>query len=124
MTLPKYISFDNAQTGTDAKKIIFDVFGYYPVIGIHESFEDGIYEFDENIDTENLFLIPEYEFMYVKKIFEKIVNQYCCNQAKVLGYVTYETSVKYSFSDTPDWWNVLKTNKNADFLAYGESYYV
>lgn len=111
-TLPK-------EVDTDHRKIIMDAFhdryGFYPIIHVDEYFNDhGIVEdFCFNVDTSLLHKIDTYEFRYIQYIFESIIRSidYYGIEHKEFEY---STSLKYSFSDTDDWWSDIITDKDAD----------
>lgn len=59
------------------------------------------------VDVSKLHLLDEYEFRYVSGCFDSIVTQYKAKRKTVY----YTSSLKYSMSDTPDWWDAICVEK-------------
>lgn len=111
---PMFEDSEEETLGRDIKAKFLEVFGCYPVLDISEKWEWWDEEEQENhvhrdyhvmIDTE--FLHHEcYGLSYVQFLFERILKARMADPT--LTALNASASKKYCFSDTEDWWDVLK----------------
>lgn len=94
----------------EVKDRFFALLGLYPVIMVSEycnkdDYPDA-YEHDDYfngvIDIALLDRINEWSFAYVEHFFDAILTQLARGSAPTR--FTADASRKYSFGDTPDWW--------------------
>ena len=98
------------------------IMGKHPVIKIDENF-DSIWWYNKKIDISQLIKLDSYEISYVSGIFEEMLNTYQYYEfvgkphPKEYGH---RSSYKYSFCDSPLWWEDIETDKEHDFVIYNE----
>ena len=90
-------------------EILCRTYGGYPVLEIRETNVDPVMDdfygnFAITIDTSKLNQIGDFEINYVDHIILAAVRP----QAIEGMTVQVATSRKYSFSDTPDWWEKIE----------------
>lgn len=116
--------FDDIEDdkGVAVKAKFLEVFGFYPLLDVSEKWEIFDEDMDEPtvlrdyhaiIDTEKLDLLGDFEIGYVVHLLEKVIQERMENPTA--AHLHCESSKKYSFSDTEDWWNKI-TLDEADLL--------
>lgn len=104
---------DDEVLGAAVKAKFLEVFGFYPILDLSEKWEiweDGMEEpvvlrdYHILFDTEKLDQINGWELGYVDGILERVIKTRMGDSTR--KYFSTESSKKYSFSDTPEWWRV------------------
>lgn len=106
---------DVEMTGEDLAKVIFALCGCHPVLAIHEVLlvDDGpgsgpphlLRDYSVTIDTALLGKVGEFNLSYVDNMIETAITNYLRHGSQ---RQRLNASRKYSFSDTPEWWDDAK----------------
>lgn len=110
---------DDEVLGAYLKRRFFDTLGYYPKIAVRETLCDGIYDYRAVLDMAQLDdeSLTYGCLRYVEHILDKWL-WHLQNRPKI-RFITYNASPKYSFAETPSWWQALEVNAPADYTADG-----
>jgi hypothetical protein len=121
-TRPMFEDSDEENLGHDIKAKFLEVFGFYPILKVSETLtiqgEGDEFDFEPInlrdyrafLDTEKLDEITSFNLSYVQSLFETIIKHRMADP--LTRQVDTYSSKKYSFSDTPDWWEVMEVDEN------------
>lgn len=119
--------FDDVEDdiGAAVKAKFLEVFGFFPLLDISEKWEilsdpedyDSeiivLRDFSLIVDTEKLDLLDDFGITYVVHLLEKVISERTRNSTA--QHLHCQSSKKYSFSDTEDWWDKISVDE-ADIL--------
>lgn len=126
--------FDDVEedVGKAVKAKFLEVFGFYPLLDVSEKWEilsdEELYmaervvlrDYHAVIDTEKLDLLGDFEIRYVVHLLEQVLKERMANPTA--SSLDCESSKKYSFSDTEDWWNKITVDEASLLPSNGDKF--
>lgn len=112
---PMFDDVDDEFLGFVIKAKVFEVFGHYPILDVSETYTmcddfDAepvvLRDYHAMLDTEKLDIVDGFSLSYVQFLLEKIIKHKMTKPES--RDMSTESSKKYCFSDTEDWWEAMQ----------------
>lgn len=113
--------------GKRLKAMVHIAWGCYPLFEISERHDEqhliDIYgNYSITIDTEQLDLVDDWSLNYVEHLIDEAIRAKLVNPDIKTSY--HSTGRKYSFSDSPDWWDGMEVKDGDPRLASRPTFYL